>query len=570
MIITAPPLEEETFWPTLGFAVAAWMEANLVYGPGDLLGLPLKLDDEKKLLLARMYEVWPHDAPDFYGQSLRGRRRFYRCAISLQKGSAKTEFAALIAAAELHPDAPVRCYGFDKRGNPKGRGVTDPYIPMVAYTEEQSDELAYSALKVILEKSHVAEDFDIGIERIIRRGGNGKAVSLASAPDARDGARTTFQVLDETHRWTLPRLRAAQKTMMANLPKRKIANAWSLEITTAFSPGEGSVAEDTMNYALSVIEGKRADATLFFFHRQASDGYDMTKPEQARAAITEAAGPTAAWKDIDRIAEQWQDPTSDLAYLERTYLNRPVQASAQAFDLPRWRELGEPGREIPEGALVTLGFDGSRTHDATAVVATEVATGFQQLVGLWERPLSVAAGRLEDDWEVPEAEVDQVVVASFERWNVWRMYADPPYWEGPIAQWRGRYGDKRVIEWRTNRLRQTAESLRAYTIAMAMGELSHDGNADFARHIGNACRREINMTDERGRLFIIRKEKPDSPKKIDAAMAGALAWEARNDAIAAGMLHPPPGGVSLYVPGEEGKDERFANARKEQAEAVTT
>jgi hypothetical protein len=39
--------------------------------------------------------------------------------------------------------------------------------------------------------------------------------------------------------------------------------------------------------------------------------------------------------------------------------------------------------------------------------------------------------------------------------------------------------------------------------------------------------------DERP-LWILRKERPDSPKKIDAAMAAVLAWEARNDAIAAG------------------------------------
>jgi hypothetical protein len=300
-----------------------------------------------------------------------------------------------------------------------------------------------------------------------------------------------------------------------------------------------------------VIVGKKVDARLFFFHRQASDGYDMTKPEQALAAVIEAAGPTAAWKDVDRIAEQWEDPTSDLAYLERTYTNRPVQASAQAFDAARWAELAEPGRVIPDGALVTLGFDGARSHDSTALVATEVATGHQQLVGLWEQPTSVAAGRLED-WEVSEADVDAAVAECFQRWDVWRMYADPPYWEGPLAHWRGRYGERRVIEWRTNRYRQMAASLQAYATAMATGELSHDGNPDFARHIGNACRRLLNFTDEkRQRMWVIQKETPGSPKKIDAGMAGDLSWEARNDAIAAGALNDNAGGVSLYVPGEE-------------------
>src|SRR5690606_2356310 len=139
-----------------------------------------------------IYEVFPQGHPQA------GRRRFKRCALSLRKGTAKTELAALLAAVELHPDGPVRCDGWDAHGNPVGVGVTDPYIPMVAYTEEQCDELAYGALRVMLAYSSLADDFDIGIERIMRVGGDGKAVSLATSPDARDGARTTFQVFDET------------------------------------------------------------------------------------------------------------------------------------------------------------------------------------------------------------------------------------------------------------------------------------------------------------------------------------------------------------------------------------
>jgi hypothetical protein len=186
VILTVPALDEQP-WPTLGPQVCDFIEAYLVFGPGDLRGEPARLDAEKRALVYRMYEVYPQGHPQA------GRRRFKRVAISLRKGSAKTEMAAWIAACELHPDGPVRCDGFDANGQPVGVGVTDPYIPMVAYTEEQSDELAYGALRVILEYSPLAGDFDIGLERIMRSGGDGKAVSLATAPDARDGARTTWQ-----------------------------------------------------------------------------------------------------------------------------------------------------------------------------------------------------------------------------------------------------------------------------------------------------------------------------------------------------------------------------------------
>lgn len=523
MTTLAVPALEENPWSSLGRQVCSFIETYLIHGPGDLRGQPARLDAEKRALVYRMYEVYPADHPH-----ASGRRRFRRVALSLRKGTAKTELAAWIAAVELHAEGPVRCDGWDADGEPVGAPVTDPYIPMVAYTEEQSEDLVYGALYTILSEGPLASDFDIGIARIMRVRGDGKAVALATAPDARDGARTTFQSFDETHRFTLPRLKAAHRTMLANLPKRRLADPWCLETTTAPSPGEGSVAEDTMTYARSVAAGETDDARLFFFHRQASDAHDLTQPEGLRAAVMEASGPAASWSDIDGICEQWDDPTADRAYLERVWLNRPVQASSQAFDALRWRELANP-HEIPDGELITLGFDGARYHDATALVASHVESGYQWLVGLWQPPAKV------EGWEVPYTQVDATVTEAFRRWNVWRMYADLWAWDSWIAQWQGRWGEKRVIGWDTRRIRQMAHALSTYRDAMTSGDISHDGDPTFAEHIGNACKQLTNFTDEDGnKLWLIHKERPDSPFKIDAAMAGALANEARNDAIASG------------------------------------
>ena len=501
-----------------------FIEAYLVFGPGDLRGQPARVDAEKRALIYRFYEVFPR------GHDMEGRRRFRRCAISLRKGSAKSELLAWIAACELHPDAPVRFDGFDARGEPVGVGVTDPYIPLVAYTEEQSDELAYGALKVILEYSPLADDFDIGLSRIMRKDGDGKAVSLASSPDARDGARTTFQGFDETHRFTLPRLKQAHRTMMANLPKRLLADPWALETTTAPAPGEGSVAEDTMDYARQVADGKIRDSRLFYFHRQASDTCDLSTEAGIRAAVIEASGPVAEWSDIDGIVEQWRDPTADRTYLERVWLNRLVRASERAFDTERWKELAIEESPVPDGATITVGFDGSRYHDATAIVATDIASGYQWLAGLWEQPHGI------EGWEVPEAEVEMTVAGLFERYNVWRMYCDPPYWETHVSKWAGQYGEKRVLSWWTNRLKPMAYAIKAFANAIQSGDVHHDGSPHLTRHIGNAVRRMLNMRDDQGApLWVIYKERPDSPHKIDAAMAAILSWEARNDALTAGV-----------------------------------
>jgi len=511
-------------YPTLGPQVCDFIESYLVHGPGDLRGIPIVLDAEKRALIYRMYEVYPK------GHLQAGRRRFKRCALSLRKGSAKTELAAFIAAVELHPDGPVRCDGFDADGNPVGVGIIDPYIPLVAYTEEQSDELAYGALRIILMYSKVADDFDIGLTRIMRRGGDGKAISLATAPDARDGARTTFQVFDESHRLNMPRQKSAHRTMLANIPKRRKSDAWSLEITTAPAPGENSVAEDTMDYARQVAGGKIQDSRLFFFHRQASDEHDLSTPEDIRAAVIEASGPVAEWSDIDGICEQFRDPTADQTYLRRVWLNQIVRASERAFDITRWDALADTDYLPADGEMITLGFDGARWHDATALVGTEIATGFQMLLGLWEKPENI------EEWEVPADVVNEVVAEAFDRWDVWRMYCDPPYWESIVSEWAGKYGDKRVVEWWTNRPKQMAYAIKAFDTAITSGDLLHDGNPHLARHIGNAVRRILKIRDEEGKpLFTIYKERTDSPHKIDGAMAAILSWEARGDALTAGI-----------------------------------
>jgi phage terminase large subunit-like protein len=136
---------------------------------------------------------------------------------------------------------------------------------------------------------------------------------------------------------------------------------------------------------------------------------------------------------------------------------------------------------------------------------------------------------------VPADEVEAAVQSAFERWDVWRMYCDPPYWETYVAKWAGEYGEKRVLSWWTNRLKPMAYAIKAFVNAIQSGDLSHDGSPHLARHVGNAVRRILNMRDDQGQpLWVIYKERPDSPHKIDLAMAAILSWEARNDALAAG------------------------------------
>jgi phage terminase large subunit-like protein len=335
----------------------------------------------------------------------------------------------------------------------------------------------------------------------------------------------------------LPRLKQAHQTMQNNLPKRKIADPWMLETTTAPEPGMGSVAEATMDYAKAVDEGRVTDSTLFFFHRQAGDEHDLNTVEGVRAAVIEASGPAAAWRDIDAIAGLWADPTTDKTFLERVWCNRLVKSASQAFNVVRWKELAQPTNPAKPGDTIVLGFDGAMFHDATGLIATHVETGYQWVLGLWECP----HGR--DDWQVPSEEVDAVVRDAFERFSVWRLYADPPYWQSWIAAWSGAFGEERVIEWQTNRRRAMTGALEGFSTAIREGAIKHSGDPRMQRHLANTRRQDLpGWVDENGRpLWLIRKERPDSPQKIDLTVAAVLSWKARTDAIAEGV-----GGESVY------------------------
>lgn len=533
-VFVVPSLDEEP-WPTLGPEVRQLIQDRAIHGPGDLRGQPAVIDAEKSALIDRMYQVYPRDHPRA------GRRRFKRCAISLRKGSAKTELAAWVMFAELHPEGPVRTDGWRKERGvwvPVGRPVTDPYIPMVAYTEEQTEELAYGALLCMCQEGPDADLFDAGKTRITRIYGDGKAEAMASSPNSADGARTTCQHFDETHRMVLPRLKDARQTMRNNIPKRVIADAWELETTTTYGEGEGSCAQDTHEYAELVAKGKIKDSTLFFFHREAParDDEDLSDPQQIRAAIRVASGPALAkWVDfegqIDSIASLYAQPDTDKAYWERVWLNRRVSQDRQAFDPARWRTLARPDVTIADGEPISVGFDGARWRDACGFIGTHIETGFQWPLATWEKRDDVKPG----DWEVTDEQVDGALGEIMARFKVMFVFADPPRFEANVAKWSGKFGEKRVLEWWTNQPRAIGRAMRAYRTAMTSGELTHSGDAAFARHIGNARKGNLNQFDDDGTpLWTIYKPKPDSTLFIDYAMAGCLSWQARLAALSKG------------------------------------
>lgn len=189
-------------------------------------------------------------------------------------------------------------------------------------------------------------------------------------------------------------------------------------------------------------------------------------------------------------------------------------------------------RPFARGDRVTLGFDGSRYNDATALVAVRPEDRHTKVLGLWEQPLD------DDGWEVPADEVEETVADAHERFTVLRAYADPPYWREDVDRWCGRWDVWR--KWETARRRPMAAAVRSFDELIRAGAMSIEDDelsAGLVRHLVNAQKRMLTLRDDEGRfLWTIGKKAPKSPLKIDAAVAAVLAQEAAGDAIAAGAL----------------------------------
>jgi hypothetical protein len=137
-----------------------------------------------------------------------------------------------------------------------------------------------------------------------------------------------------------------------------------------------------------------------------------------------------------------------------------------------------------------------------------------------------------EDWEVPEDEVTEKFRELMRDYRVLKAYCDPPHWTNTIGEWSVKHPDV-VEEWWTNRRRPMYRAIRSYREAMATGRVSHNGDPDLERHIGNAGRVLTNLWDDaeddgtQQRVWILGKLHPD--RKFDAAMAATLSWQARMD-----------------------------------------
>lgn len=316
-----------------------------------------------------------------------------------------------------------------------------------------------------------------------------------------------------------------------------------LSTPNAYDPTEDSVAQRTAESKAPGVYHDDVDPGPGSVRNRQDRRRMLRKVYGDAATRPRRDAPWEPWVDLDRVDSEIVSllEEGEAAQAERWFLNRKQAGESAAFDGERYDGLAS-GQEVPAGSVIVIGVDGARFVDALAVVGTDVVSGYQWTIGIWERPKDA-----KDDYEHPQDEVDGAVTEAFERWSVWRLYADPQKIEGLLDKWQGRWGSKRVVAWYTNRPRQMCWAVRTFSQAIGGGDLSHDGDPVRSAHVKNAKkRRESVLDDERRQMHTICKDGANSPRSIDGAVASVLSWECRGDAIAAGA-QKPRGKAVLFV-----------------------
>lgn len=517
--MTSPP-EAVRFGPeglptlTLGWQALAWTAENLRQPDGDDAGDPWKYTREQARFL-----LW------WYAIDDRGRFVYRRGMLRRLKGWGKDPVGATLCALELC--GPCRFGGFDARGEPVAVPHRSPWVITAAVSLDQTKNTMRLFPHMFTDDAIDTYGIDLGKEIIYTRTGLLEAVT--SSPRAMEGKRTTFSLKNETHHWLDNNEGIAMAEVIErNLTKARGGDARSLAISNAHNPGEGSDAEADFDAFLAMQTGHGTEDFLYD-SLEAPAGLDTSDPEDVRRGVLAARG-DSVWLDVERISATILDPRTREGEARRFYFNQVIAGDDRWLERTSWdgrKVIGTVADQTP----IAVGFDGSDSDDWTAL-RCETQDGYQFTPRFADGKLMIW-DPVQHGGYMPRGEVNAAVAMLFERYQVVRLYADPPYWQSEIDEWASKYGEKVVLRWATYRTRQMANALERFRTDVLSEQLTHDGCPVTSKHIENT------HADHRPQGVLIRKDRPISRNKIDAVMSSALAHEAALDITAANEWPKP-------------------------------
>lgn len=533
--------------PPLSLAASALeLAETYLRVPGGLTaGEPLVLSPEQFELLWVWYSVTPN-----------GRRFVFNRKLILQmsKGWAKSPIGAVDAFLNLCGD--IVPDGLDANGQPVGRPHPAPWYQVAATALDQTDNL-FKQLYNMLRESPAIDDLslDVGLTRIRKWDQLGEGIQPVTAEgDTREGQPISGVAKEETHLW-LPSSGGVKlaRTLDRNATK---AGARILELTNAYVPGRGSVAERSE----AAINRGHGSGTLLLKRsgEMPSPITQLRDPVWVRRQLAVAYGASATerggWVELDRVTQDVTECADDeLRTQVRFFLNISCADDDDGVDGDKLAKLVKPGARLVRGDVVALGFDGSDVGDATALYACRWPDWCVFKLKVWERPSDADGVPIKGPWKVPRAEVKAEVRKWGKFLKVVRGYADDSGWQSEIDELTGELGQgfMRFPHRQDTRIGPACER---WSTMVDDGQLCHDGDDVLTRHASNVRRVPIG---KQGSKWWRPARKIES-QPIDAFSAAVSAVHALGDAVANGEVvetpKPATGRSGSTAPAAEGAD----------------
>lgn len=510
---------------TLGWAVINWLGENVLQPSGPGAGDPFIPTLEQARFLLWWYAVDPHSG-----------RFVYRSGVLRRlKGWGKDPLAAAMSLCELA--GPVAFSHFDQDGSPVGKPRHSPWIQIAAVSQDQTRNTF--TLFPAMASQKLRDDAGLDLNKTIIFAKNGGMIEAVTAsPLAMEGKRPTLVIENETQWWLENNSGHDMANVIAgNVDKAAYGGCRALAICNAHIPGQDSVAERDFDAWQAVQAGNAIDTGMLYDALEAPPdtpvselGNLLEEPDAYEAGLNqlreglEIARGDAVWLDLDTIVQSILDVRNPVTESRRKFLNQ-INAAEDSWIAPNeWDACRDPNLRLEKGDRITLGFDGSKGQDWTALVACRVEDGAIFPLRVWNPE--------HYNGEIPRDQVDSLVHWAFGQYEVIAFRADVREFESYVDQWAVKYRKK--LKQKSTAKHPIAYDMRGqkkgFTLecerfldAVLEGDVIHDGNSVLRQHVLNAHRRPNNYG------ISIGKASKDSSRKIDAAVCAVLAFGARQD-----------------------------------------
>ncbi len=519
---------------TIGFLVADWIEAHCSVPSGVYEGQGLALNGWQLFCTVNHYRVRPDAvadperlvAPFQYRRSIvvgpqKCGKSPWGAAMLLNEAVGPSLFAGWATGGEVYRCADHWCscgweYEYlpgEAMGVPRGKSL----LGLLAFAESQTQNV-YEPLQTMIHNGPLHEFVHVR-EGFIRLPNRGKIVPLSSAAKSKLGQPLTGALGDESGLYS-----AANKVLDTWQTMRRGVAAMqgrTIELTNPWDPMENSAAQQA-------FESNAKDIFRYYRKPPADLSYGNKRDRAKLHAYVYADSPWVDPKAIDAEAAELVE--TDPTQAERFFGNRLVQGLGSFMPEALW-DATRLDVGVPDGAEISLGFDGSSTGDWTALRAvTKGRHRFTPTYGPDKRPTLWNPAQWPEG-RVPRAEVASAMTEIFGRYKVKRLYVDPHMWETQADAWAEEFGEARVILWPTNKATRMFPALSRYLEDSRERVTTHDDCPTTRAHALNA-RKVAKTLSGFADAYLLGK--PSEHQKIDALMADVLAYEAASDALAEG------------------------------------